>query len=229
MTQVKGYRHFVSLGGNCRVVYNMRLAFRVSVSYPFDWWISSLRGVTSFIAAPSLAELYDPAHLYRVMKNGRAVTVENRVYDVQLYHEFPKDEGGVVETYADSIDAAAARARYLLDRFLALGDAPGRILFVRSAIWKDPEDPPAFAAQVEDLLRALETRFGRGRFDLLLVNSPPVPAMLNTMQLTFADESDDWRGDLAAWAAALRTVARNEDELSWLAQAAPAEGRLARA
>ncbi len=160
--------------------------------------------VTAFVADPSTEELYDPALLYRVIEKGEATAVEHYRFGIQLFHEFSRGVDGVTAHFADQIAIPKQRTAHLVGRFFELAKFDGRILFVRNAVRKDVRNGAAWATQVDDLLDALEARFGnRSRFDLLLVNTPSTPDRAGVRHLNFPDHNRDWKGDTEAWGEAL--------------------------
>ena len=37
--------HIVSLGHNCQLTYQLRRYFNFATAFPFDWWVTNMRGV----------------------------------------------------------------------------------------------------------------------------------------------------------------------------------------
>jgi hypothetical protein len=80
--------HVVSLGGQCETAYNLRRYFDFSTAYPFDWWVSPLSTVIRLLRDFDIDALYDTRRLEGTADFG---TVIHRDYDLQLHHEFPRD------------------------------------------------------------------------------------------------------------------------------------------
>lgn len=201
----------VPLGASCRVSYQLRRHLGTDTSWPFDWWIAPIQGMTGYLADLDPAKLYDPEALEEMRVDGAFVAVRSRRYDVRLLHEFPRiaAQGGTVVApgWRDHIAAARARHEHLLARLRDL-DAPGsRILFVRHKLGID-EDGLAAASCVAALRAALALHWSRASTALLMVNAG---ARASHRERVYALEFDDresdgpeaWRGDDKAWSRAL--------------------------
>jgi hypothetical protein len=128
---------------------------------------------------------------------------------MKFMHEFPQDENGVVQSYADALEAVIARTQRRVDRLFHLAQERGPILFVRNPIYADPLEPEAFSREVQELMSALRQRFGSfDKFDLLLVNAPEVQPSSSLMQIAFEDEGSTWKGNVFGWTAQLRSIGR---------------------
>lgn len=207
------YTHVVPIGANCRVSYQLRRHLGTDAAWPFDWWIAPIQATTRYLAELDPAKLYDPDALEEMTVDGGCVAVRSRRYGIRLLHEFPRVAAQGVRTvvapgWRDHIAAARARHEHLLARLRAL-DAPGRrILFVRYKLGIDEGDLDPGRC-VDDLRTALAQHFRRASFELLLVNVPGATA--DERNGIHAIEFDDppgtgpeaWRGDDAAWSAAL--------------------------
>jgi hypothetical protein len=189
--------HIVSLGGNCRVTYNLRRTFDFGSAYPFDWWICPLNSATAFLTDPDLDALYDPALLEPVIQGDRIFSVENSRYRIRLHHEFPRTAGGIVPTFRDHIGAARARMTYLLDKFRRLNSQGNRILFVRNFInW----DAAASEVDTRRFVAAARRSCDLAETEFLFLNPSPGGRLDGIATLSFDDPpADPWQGDHAVW------------------------------
>ncbi len=158
--------HIVSLGSRCAVAHNLRRYYNFNTAYPFDWWITPLRGVIGYLERPDIDFLYSADEL--VLAEGSA-TVKHRSLYIELHHEFPRAGGQhsspVVPDFLAWCEAPSARTRRLTERLLQLDDPETRILFVR-------EQANATSC-VEQLERALEATFLRATWCLAVVEQVP--------------------------------------------------------
>lgn len=196
--------HIVSLGSACETAYNLRRHFGFATAYPFDWWISPTAGVAGFIRDGDAAALYREDDL---QPSAHARSIVNARYGIRLHHEFPRDRHApgqpVIADWTRHLAAPRARTEHLTGRLFGLASAGRSLVFVRSF---GPRDTNTQA--VEALLAALEDRFGPARIGVVLVNyEGRVPAGRPVTRLAVARAAgSDWRGDAAAWDAALGTL-----------------------
>jgi Putative papain-like cysteine peptidase (DUF1796) len=197
--------HIVSLGGNCRVTYNLRKTFDFDSAYPFDWWICPLKSATAFLSDPDLDALYDPALLEPVLQDGRVFTVVNTRYDIRLHHEFPRTAAGITPEFREHTRPAKERQTYLLDKFRKLNAPANSILFVRNFInW----DNPTTAADAHAFLDVVRGIFDKAASGFLFINPPPAAAVEGVEVLNFVDyPPEPWQGDQAVWRQNLRRAA----------------------
>src|SRR5580704_11359124 len=114
----KVYDRIVGVGQNCRLTYNLRRTFGEARAYPFDWWITPLSGLLAFLQDLSVERFYDPEALEAVHDERGARVIRNARYDIELHHEFPRDQEGLVRPgWADHIARPRSRTAYLMDRF----------------------------------------------------------------------------------------------------------------
>jgi hypothetical protein len=198
------YDHIVSLGYDCRLAYNLRRAFGFTRAYPFDWWVTPLPALLAFLDDPSVERLYDPALLEPVMTPKGVWAIRNAHYDIELHHEFPRGEDGMVlADWPDHIDGPRSRTAFLLQRLLAL--PPGsRLLFVRHTKRQEGRAlGEAFSGLVGQLRERLEARFPG--CELLLIDPPRpiVAAGVGALRVGDASKSP-WFGQPELWSEALQ-------------------------
>jgi hypothetical protein len=192
--------HIVSLGRACETAYNLRRHYGFATAYPFDWWISGTDGVARFIREANADDLYRLSALEPV---DDGASIRNARYDIRLHHEFPRDRGApgrpVIADWAARVAAPRARTAHLARRLFGLADTAGSIVFVRSCRPRDGE------AALAALLQALEMRFPRQQVGVVLVNhqGADVAGYPAHRMAVAPPATADWRGDPAAWDAAL--------------------------
>jgi hypothetical protein len=205
--------HVVSLGGNCRVTYNLRKYFNFLSAYPFDWWITPLRSVTQFLKDPDLEKLYNPKYLLPLMKAGTIESIKNSHFDILLHHEFPRTNGSVVDNFVEHTDKPKTRQRYLLKKLNSLNDGVNKLLLVRNFLWNERISAP----EITEFLTAAKTTFNRAHCQFLFINCPLEFEGDSIINLRFSDPGSDWKGDHQVWTEHLATLAINFS---------PADGRL---
>jgi hypothetical protein len=207
-----GFTHVVSLGLSCRVTYQMRLHFRSAASFPFDWWISPIRGLANYLEDPDPDRIFAPGQLRERIDDGFPSTIVSREFGFQLFHEFPRHKAAppaavVSPGWQAHVGEVRERHERRMARLMQTDQPGSRVLFVRHQLGPEIAADAAFAA-VDELWRALVTRFKHAQVHLLLVNLPPVDAPSpRVTQLQFEDPAgpppESWRGDAARWRAAL--------------------------
>jgi len=207
MSERRVYDHIVGLGFDCRVAYNLRRTFGFDRAFPFDWWVTPLPALAAFLREPSVERLYDPRHLRPFMARGGIFAIRNVRYDIELHHEFPRGEDGLVKPdWADHIAQAKARSTYLWRRLLTLPTG-SRLLFVRSCGAIERKTLPADEHRrlAEEVRLGLEAILPGVDFELLLINSPARVDAPGVLSLRIDDPNkDDWRGTPELWTAGLR-------------------------
>jgi len=208
------YTHVVPLGLSCRVTHHVRRYFGIGIAYPFDWWISPLPGLASYLADPDPDRIYAPGCLEEMHVDGRAAAIRNVEFGIELYHEFPRTrvcvEGREVSVVApdwrDYVAAARQKHAARLKRLLAI-DRPGnRILFVRNKYDADGVGR-ANARELAALTEQLRARWPAADVELLLVNVPVQGRLPRGVRsVTFQDlpgpPPDEWHGSSELWRAA---------------------------
>jgi putative papain-like cysteine peptidase DUF1796 len=190
--------HIVSLGGNCRVTYNLRKTFDFDSAYPFDWWICPLKSATAFLVDPDLDALYDPKLLEPIFQNEHIFTVENTRYGIRLQHEFPRDAHGIKPDFREHTRPAKERQTYLLNKFRGLNKPESRLFFVRNFInW----DRGIGAPEAEAFVAALAKTFDKAETRILFINPTAAAATVAGIDvLDFVDvPPEPWQGDQAVW------------------------------
>ena len=206
MSERRVYDHIVGLGYDCRLAYNLRRTFGFERAFPFDWWVTPLPALAAFLREPSVERLYDPRHLEPFMAKGGIFAIRNARYDIELHHEFPRGEDGLVKPgWADHIPAAKARTQFLWRRLLTL-PARSRLLFVRAA--GPAERKTLKGGEYERLIGqvrlGLEAVLPGVDFELLLTDPPAAIDASGILNLKVDDPNkDDWRGTPELWTTAL--------------------------
>ncbi len=208
------FSHVVPLGLSCRVTYQVRRYFRSASAYPFDWWISPLAGLASYLADPDPERIYGEKALAERTLDGAVSTIYVPELGFELFHEFPRcraagDPGQVAPVapgWREHVAAARAKHTQRLERLLGLDRAGNRVLFVRHKLDLEPAsgDPGRAIAALQE---ALAARFAAAQVHLLLVNVPaPVELGPRSQSLSFEDPPgpppEAWRGEESRWAAA---------------------------
>jgi len=172
----------------------------------FDWAITPFTAVRHALTT-GFEGMYERADL--VIDQGEAV---NRVHKTRHPHDFHASDPAAGLTEWD-VDTQYERARgkfdHLARRFMALGERPGRYLYVFEGL--------PYHGHVQEVLEALEARAAAEHdFRLLLVGYPededqPYGALGDRLAwtrlpghaVTGKDAADVWEGDDAAWDDAL--------------------------
>ena len=167
----------VSLGGNCMVTMEMRKFFGVESANLFDWWITPGDGLVRLIEN-DFDGLFATENLQMV---GDRRSVANLRYGILHHHDFPRNdvEDRVIGISKKDIARNREKFTYLKKRWDELGDNPGPVLFIRYG-WGMGEPllagipaEPVGATPV-GLMAALERKFPRLDYDLLLIDAPEV-------------------------------------------------------
>src|ERR1051325_1596927 len=119
----------VSLGGNCMVTMEMRKFFGIETSNLFDWWITPGDALVQLIE-DDFEGLFTPEYLKFV---GDRKSVANLRYGILHHHDFPRNdiEDRVVGMSNEDIQRNREKFAYLKNRWDALGDNGGPVLFIR--------------------------------------------------------------------------------------------------
>jgi hypothetical protein len=208
--------HVVPIGLSCRVSAQVRDHFRSTIAYPFDWWLTPIDSLNSYLSNPDPDRVYGAGALDEVVENGHVTSVVAPEFGFLLYHEFPRHDVGlptsvVAPGWRDHVPRARAQHVRRLDRLLAL-DRPGRrILFVRDRLDVDGKGTDGAAESVAKLWSTLSSRWSRAEIELLLVNVPcevrtPEPRVRwADFEDVRGDDAEGWRGNSAGWARAFST------------------------
>jgi hypothetical protein len=199
----------------------VREYFGSTIAYPFDWWLTPIDGLISYLSDPNPERIYGAGALDEVVADGHVTSVVAPEFGFLLYHEFPRQDVGlptrvVAADWRAHVPEQRARHARRLDRMLAL-DRPGRrILFVRDRLDVDGKGDETAAASVAKLWSILSSRWSRAEIELLLVN---VPCDARTPERCVrwadfedarGDDAEGWRGNSAGWARAF--ASREERE-----------------
>ena len=194
------FSHIVSLGYRCRTTHRLREHFGFSTAFPFDWWITPLKGGIAFLHDWDLDRLYDPARLREHRRWGRTLYIAHADYGVRLQHEFPMDERQrVLPRWRAAIPEARARTAHLMEKFGNL-DRPDRtVLFVRELTPGEETRPDLIAG----LREAVLARVPRAQSTFLLISRTGVKAE-GWISLRIDDPMEEpWTGTAEIWDAAL--------------------------
>jgi hypothetical protein len=207
--------HVVPLGMSCRVTYQLRTYFRSDAAYPFDWWISSMGGITRYLKNPNPQRIFSTEDLYEQIEDGWIHAIASRKFGFQLFHEFPRQKEVppmrvVSPSWREHISEARSRHEVRLQRLLDLDDPRNTILFVRDKLDIFDDEAP-FQDRVDDLWLTLKARWQHARIRLLLINVPNfMPPCQQVQHLKFDDlpgePPEAWRGNDAKWAAAFASL-----------------------
>lgn len=207
--------HVVPLGMSCRVTYQLRTYFRSDAAYPFDWWISSMGGITRYLKNPDPHRIFSTGDLYEQIQDGWIHAIASRKFGFQLFHEFPRQKEApamrvVSPNWRDHIAMVRSKHTQRLQRLLDLDRRENTILFVRDKL--DVCDHEAlFQNRVEDLWFTLKARWPHANIKLVLINVPHfTPPCKQVLRLTFDDSPGDppeaWRGNEQQWATAFESL-----------------------
>jgi hypothetical protein len=175
--RAKMRQRVVSLGGNCMVTTEMRKFFGVESANLFDWWITPGDALVRLIES-DFDNLFATEYLRMV---GDRKSVANLRYGILHHHDFPRndEEDRVVAITGEAIRRNREKFAYLKRRWDELGDNGGPVLFVRYG-WSMNEallsgiPPEPLGADATRLMSALERRFPKLDYDLLLIDAPEV-------------------------------------------------------
>jgi hypothetical protein len=201
---VTAFTDIVSLGYRCRLAERLRSHYRFDRAYPFDWWITPLRGGADFLREWDASRLYDPELLVEETgRRGDIAFIRNERYGIKLQHEFPRVGGaGIAPDWRAHLDQAKARTEHLMARFDGLDDTGRRVLFVRELTPGEMGRPKPLARLREAILQ----RVPRASLSFLAVT--PAPVELEGWQVLAVDDPvpNPWQGDPAVWDPALASL-----------------------
>jgi hypothetical protein len=200
------FSHVISLGGDGRATWNLRRFFNFGNAFPFDWWITPLRGLNELLRDFNVDHLYSPDLLEEVNGTDGAITsIRHRELSIVFQHEFPRIWGTpgnpVCSNWREFLDQPKQRTRVLMDRLFSLDARGTKVLFLRSALHpvvEGTQTPPV--TETAERLRAL---YPRASIHLLLVNYPERVDDRAVTHLDFIDTAKEWRGDWRVWRRAL--------------------------
>lgn len=201
--------YVVPLGCKCQLTYQLRRYFNFATAFPFDWWVTNMRGVIDTL------EGKDPYGdlVETVMENsGLLGAPRSSDYNIEIHHEFPRgpqlsetdNTHPVLPDWRDHIGEARARFNYLYARLLSLNTESSTILFVRHKGNVAPSENLTLAgnpASIDELIGCVNSIFTRSNNQFLLINTPTSES---GVALSVDDnELRSWRGEIDNWNAAL--------------------------
>jgi hypothetical protein len=202
--------HVVPIGLSCRVSYQVRSYFGSSIAYPFDWWLTPIDSLNSYLSDPDPDRVYGAGALDEVVVDGHVTSVVAPEFGFLLYHEFPREDAGlptrvVAQGWRDHVPEQRARHARRLERLLALNRPGRRILFVRDRLDVDGKGAETATESVAKLWSILSNHWSRAEIELLLVNVPCDARIAHpcVRWVDFEDVREDspegWRGSSAGW------------------------------
>ncbi len=199
---MSSYSDVVSLGYRCRTTRRVRDYFRTEEAYPFDWWVSPIKGVIGVLREWDAERLFDPAELIEVRDGERIAYVRHARHGIKFFHDFPADQGYVNPDWRDHLAGAKARTSHLMSKFEALNRTGRKVLFYRELGFMDK----ASLECCTTLRRMVRRRMPLAQYSFLLISPEGVEAPGWT-SLTLSDPGEDpWSGDPAIWDQALSTL-----------------------
>ncbi len=162
----------VSLGFNCTMAFYFKLQQLRRWSFPFDWNISSLRGVCDLIENDFI-DFLNPAYL------DQTIGVFNNQYKVSFAHDFPKKIGAqsaydVVDNYVDFLDEIRTKYERRIKRFYTVCDLADTVYFFRLGFRYISFDTHGqLKEEVIKLRDALERVFPQDNWILVVIDIVP--------------------------------------------------------
>jgi hypothetical protein len=199
---MEAFTDMVSLGSRCRGTRRFRDFYGTESAYPFDWWVTPMKGLMRALRDWDVEQLFDPAELSEVMVGEAIAYVHHDRYGLKFQHDFPTVEGRIRPDWRDHLEPARSRTRHLMDKFDALNRPGRRILFYREV---SPTD-----AEPEGMARALKHEVRRRlplpKCAFLLISRDGLKAQ-GWRSVTIDDPTEEpWTGDAAIWDAALAAL-----------------------
>ncbi len=192
----------VSLGYNCRTTRRVRDHFQYESAFPFDWWVTPLKGAARFLSDWDVERLFDPDQLAEERAGESIAYVHHRRYGIKLQHDFPIKDGRVVLGWREHIDSAKSRTRHLMAKLDCLDDPARRILFYRELSPLERPEPTLLKA----LRKQAAARAQRAHHAFLLI-SPQGVAAEGWMPLRINDpDPAPWSGNPQIWNDALASL-----------------------
>ena len=208
------FDHIVSLGGACAPAWQIRTFTGRDTAYPFDWLVLPFDSLVGLIERDFDGFMAPDA--FSPMLDRKAI--RNTRFPCMHLHDFPnpvRDEG-----WRALVPGVMERYRFLIGRWRDLVAGDARVLFVRQQGHCDPEtfvfDRDLGPAEIAGLVRLIETRCPRLRFEILLVNAAgridPDPRVHSASvswdaAADWPDPAERWRGATGQWQALLAETA----------------------
>ena len=86
---MRSVTHIVSIGKACRITFQLRRYYNFGLSFPFDWWVSKIEGISAAIS-PEF-DPYSPDFLQEVEMDGEIRSITSCNGAIVLHHEFQRD------------------------------------------------------------------------------------------------------------------------------------------
>lgn len=157
---MRKFSHIVSLGDKCRTTYQIRRHFNFGLPFPFDWWVSTVDGLTT--ALDDTYDPYQPELLREEILHDRIFQIASFDLSIRFVHEFPREGNSIVKNWRDFIPKARDTFMKRRERLISLNQKGNEILFVRRSSGNDQN--------FECLFRKLCEVFDLADFADLLIN-----------------------------------------------------------
>ncbi len=216
----------VSLGYRCRTTCRLKQHYGVDRAFPFDWWVTPLKGARHFLQDWDVDTLYDPDALREIYDGDHLVYLEHERYGIKLRHEFPALAGtkSVTPAWREWLHDARARTRHLMDRFERLNRIGRRVLFVRE-LEPGEERIKDRARPLGDLIRR---RMPAAKTSFLLISPSGVDVAGWTSLKIDDPKRHPWEGDPQLWDAALSSLGFRVDRFERTRGRPPCDGLASR-
>ncbi len=192
----------VSLGYNCRTTRRVRDYFGTEEAYPFDWWVSPMKGLIGVLLEWDVDRLYDPAVLAEVRSGEQIAYLRHGRYGIKFMHDFPSDQGRVRPNWREHLPEAKSRMTHLMAKFDALNSPDRKVLFYREV---GPSDR-AVLEHCKGLRRLVLAHTPLAQCNFLLISSTGIKAPRWT-SLSINDPLEEpWSGDPEIWDSALASL-----------------------
>lgn len=199
---MNSFTDIVPLGYRCRITQRLRDHFGVSSAYPFDWWVSGMKGVSRVLRDWDVDRLFDPAELVEIRTDEGVACIRHESYGLKLQHDFPKKRGMIRWDWRKHLDEAKSRTGHLMRKFEALDDPARTVLFCREVA---PFDK-SLTSTAQVVKRLIEARLPQARTAFLLISSDGVEAP-GWRSLKIDDPADEpWYGRAEIWDPALASL-----------------------
>ena len=217
---MKSFTALVSLGYRCRSTQRLRAFFGVESAYPFDWWVSPLKGAARLLRDWDVEPLLDIDMLQEVHAGRHIAYVRHRRYGIKLQHDFPLDRKYIAPGWQEHIPAAKSRISHLMKKLDRLNRPGHRVLFCRELSDFEPAEPKL----INELREAAAARTPLAEHEFLLISRSGMPAK-GWISLRVDDPNPEpWSGDPAIWDRSLGSLGFRFESLQDEASASdPAE------
>ena len=109
------FRHYISLGNNCEIAFQMRRLLARDHAYFFNW------NITSFAAATSLirSKFENIMQVDNLCYHADGGLVRDMSHDYLFHSNFPRDPNIDFSQYDDVLDEHRSKAQHLIEKFFA--------------------------------------------------------------------------------------------------------------